>query len=65
MKQATQTRAAAQPQMWCEDCCVRIAPYEDFVTHKKRNLHRECFQKAQLRPPTQTLTSTDLEALLV
>lgn len=64
MKLAKQIRAAAQPQMWCENCCVRIAPYEDFVTHKKRNLHRQCFQKAKLRAATPTLAGTELDALL-
>lgn len=60
MKQDQKNRAAVQPQTWCEDCRVRIAPYEDFVTHNKRMLHRQCFQKAKQRAVAPILTVADL-----
>jgi hypothetical protein len=48
MKQITRDeRVAVQPHAWCDECCVRIAPYEDFVTHQKRKLHRLCFLKLE------------------
>lgn len=59
MKQTKPSRAAQQPQIWCEDCCVRIAPYEDFVTHKNRKLHQQCFQKSERRVMVPAISSTE------
>ena len=64
MKQSQKTRATEQPQMWCDDCCVRIAPYEDFVTHNKRTLHRHCVEKAKRRAAAPILATTDLDAAM-
>jgi len=50
MKQVTrEDRVAEEPRPWCDECCVRVAPYEDFVTHRKRKFHRHCFLKLQGR----------------
>jgi hypothetical protein len=50
MKQLTRDdRVAEEPQAWCDECCVRVAPYEDFVTHKNRKFHRLCFLKLEGR----------------
>jgi hypothetical protein len=60
MKQVTRDdRVAEEPHAWCDECCVRVAPYEDFVTHRKRKFHRLCFLKLQERTSnTQALDGT-------
>jgi hypothetical protein len=47
--------------MWCEDCRVRIAPYEDFVTHNQGKLHRQCFKKAERRAAVRVVAATDMD----
>lgn len=65
MKQIQKKRITEQqPQMWCDDCCVRIAPYEDFATYNKRTLHRQCLQKAKRREAAPLLAATNPDAAM-
>lgn len=65
MKQIQKKRTTEQqPQMWCDDCRVRIAPYEDYATYNKRTLHRQCVEKAKRRAATSILAATNLDAAM-
>ena len=44
-----QSRSAGELPAWCDDCRVRIAPYEDFVTRDRKTFHRRCFRKSEVR----------------
>jgi len=44
-----QSRSAGELPAWCDDCHLRIAPYEDFVTRDRKTFHRRCFRKSEVR----------------
>jgi hypothetical protein len=65
VKQIQKKRITEQlPQMWCDDCRVRIAPYEDFATYNKRTLHRQCVEKAKRRAAAPILAASNLDAAM-
>ena len=31
--------------VWCNHCCVRIAPYDTRTGHQDKDYHRDCYAK--------------------
>lgn len=36
-------------RIWCEQCCIRIAPNEEMTAHEGKNYHPRCFSKLPSR----------------
>jgi hypothetical protein len=41
--------AKTEDPVWCDECRVRIAPYEAVVADGVHRLHQHCFRKTQVR----------------
>ena len=35
----------AEFRVWCEDCCIRIAPHEERMTDDGKMYHPRCYSK--------------------
>ncbi len=43
-KAKTAAPSISQP-VWCQRCCIRIAPYDLRTVYQGRDYHRDCFVK--------------------
>jgi len=41
----TEVPTTAEFRVWCEDCCIRIAPHEERMTAGGKMYHPRCFSK--------------------
>jgi hypothetical protein len=59
-----QSRSTGELPAWCDDCRVRIAPYEDFVTRDRKAFHRRCFRKSErIESPAERLLKASTSTL--
>jgi hypothetical protein len=59
-----ETHVVAEPQAWCDACHVRVAPYEDFVTHNNHKFHRQCFAKSDVKTASATALVDSFDAAM-
>lgn len=43
---ATKTEPVAEFRVWCERCCIRIAPNEERTVSRGKTYHASCHAKA-------------------
>jgi hypothetical protein len=36
---------AAEFKIWCEECCIRIAPFDERIVSKGKTYHARCYAK--------------------
>jgi hypothetical protein len=62
VKKAEVAKKADSPnsdlKLWCERCCIRIAPNEERTVSRGKTYHLQCYSKAfPSRPQTEILKS--------
>jgi hypothetical protein len=54
------------PPIWCEECRVRIAPYELTAIYEDRSFHKRCLERVRAkRSLTLKMQSSFLAAILL
>ena len=51
----------AEFRVWCEGCCIRIAPHEERTTTGSKSYHPRCYS----RLPPANAASADSQAMTV
>jgi hypothetical protein len=52
MKLKPKSRTHVEDPVWCDQCQVRIAPYEQAVSRGTRTLHERCAKRNDPEPPS-------------
>jgi len=42
--------ASAEFRVWCESCCIRIAPNEERTIVRDKTYHSHCYSKLSTKP---------------
>jgi hypothetical protein len=42
--------ASAELKVWCESCCLRIAPNEERTVVGSKTYHKKCYSKLSTKP---------------
>jgi hypothetical protein len=45
---------AAEFKVWCEECCIRIAPFDERIVSKGKTYHARCYAKLEPATPEKT-----------
>jgi hypothetical protein len=45
MKAAKAESAEAEFKVWCESCCIRVAPNEQRIVVRDKTYHSRCYSK--------------------
>jgi hypothetical protein len=46
-------KSEAEFRVWCESCCIRVAPNEEKAVVEGKSYHPGCYSKLMLRQATQ------------
>ena len=51
-------KAEKEPEfkIWCEECCIRIAPNEERVVNSGKMFHAQCYSKLVATGPIEKKT---------
>ena len=50
MRAAKAGKRAPQLKVWCESCCIRVAPNEEHTVVRGKTYHRHCYSKISTKP---------------
>ena len=50
MKMAKAENAEAELKVWCESCCIRVAPNEERIVVRGKTYHSHCYSKLNSKP---------------
>lgn len=51
MKATTKTETVvAEFRIWCESCCIRVAPNEERTVVRGKTYHQNCYSKLSAKP---------------
>lgn len=50
MTAARAGKRAPQLKVWCESCCIRVAPNEERTVVRGKTYHRHCYSKLNAKP---------------
>jgi len=50
MKAAKVESTSAELKVWCESCCIRIAPNEQRTVVRGKTYHAHCYSKLSTKP---------------
>jgi len=50
MKVAKAESTGAEPKVWCESCCIRVAPNEEQIVIRGKTYHSHCYSKLNSKP---------------
>ena len=50
MKVAKAESAEAELKVWCESCCIRVAPNEQRIVVRGKTYHARCYSKLSSKP---------------
>jgi hypothetical protein len=42
--------ASSELKVWCESCCIRIAPNEERTSVGSKTYHKHCYSKLSTKP---------------
>jgi hypothetical protein len=45
MKVAKAEKTTAEFKIWCESCCIRVAPNEERIVVRGKTYHSHCYSK--------------------
>ncbi len=50
MKVAKVENSSAELKVWCESCCIRVAPNEERTVVRGKTYHSRCYSKLNTKP---------------
>ena len=50
MKAAKVENTSAEFKVWCESCCIRVAPNEARTVVRGKTYHPQCYSKLRTKP---------------
>ena len=53
MRAAKSGKRASQLNVWCESCCIRVAPNEERMVVQGKTYHRRCHSKLSAKTKTE------------
>ena len=53
MKVAKDDKSATELRVWCESCCIRVAPNEERMVVRGKTYHMHCYSKLSAKPKTK------------
>jgi hypothetical protein len=54
MKVAKTENASSELKVWCESCCIRVAPNEERTVVRGKTYHAQCYEKLSTKPKPDT-----------
>ena len=53
MRAAKAYNRTPELKVWCESCCIRVAPNEERNVVGRKTYHRHCYSKLSAKPKTK------------